>query len=139
MITRLLLLTLGIALFAASVWLWRRFVAWRLTRLAQTALPTTGSSALPTADDAQPSLLFFTAEWCAQCKLSQSPILVQLAEITGVPVRTVDAVAEEELARHFGVMTVPTTVVLDRGRRPVAVNYGLASLQTLQAQLAGAG
>ncbi len=135
MITRLLLLTLGIALFAASVWLWRRFVAWRLTRLAQADLPMTASS---TPDDAQPSLLFFTAEWCAQCKLSQSPILAQLAELTGVPVQTVDAVAEEALARHFGVMTVPTTVVLDRGRRPVAVNYGLASLQTLQAQLAGA-
>lgn len=139
MITRLLLLTLGITLFAVSIWLWRLFVAWRLTRLAQAAVPISDSSIPPTADDARPSLLFFTAEWCAQCKLSQTPILAQLAELTGIPVQTVDAVAEEELARHFGVMTVPTTVVLDRGRRPIAVNYGLTSLQTLQEQIAGAG
>ena len=136
MTDRILLLTIGVVLFALGVWAWRIFVAWRLVRLAQADLPMPSQ---PVGDDERPRLLYFTAEWCAQCKLTQTPILAQLAELTGVPVQTVDAVAEEALARHFGVMTVPTTVVLDRGRKPVAVNYGLASLQKLQEQIASVG
>jgi len=136
MIERLLFLTFAIALFTVAVGVWRLLMAWRLARLAQTDLP---GAAGASSDADRPSLLYFTGEWCAQCKLSQTPILAQLAALTGVSVQTVDAVAEAELTRHFGVMTVPTTVVLDRGRRPVAVNNGLASLQTLQEQVAGAG
>jgi hypothetical protein len=50
---------------------------------------------------------------------------------------TVDAIQREDLARHFGILTVPTTVLLDGQRRPVAINHGVAPLQKLRAQLAG--
>jgi thioredoxin 1 len=48
----------------------------------------------------------------------------------------VDAVAQADLADFYGVMTLPTTVVLDRQRRPVAINYGLTQLSKLRQQIA---
>ncbi len=82
-----------------------------------------------------PALLYFTTESCAQCRFQQRPILDRLAAVAPIPVVTLDAIEQEALARHFGILTVPSTVVLDRRRVPVAINHGVALLQTLQAQV----
>jgi hypothetical protein len=47
--------------------------------------------------------------------------------------------SKEALARFYGIMTVPTTVVLDQRRQPVAVNHGVAPLGKLQGQVTGMG
>jgi hypothetical protein len=39
------------------------------------------------------------------------------------------------LADYYHVMTVPTTVVLDSQRRPVAINHGVATTEQLLAQV----
>jgi len=56
-----------------------------------------------------------------------------------VVVRKVDALAEPELADTWGVLTVPTTVVLDPSGKARAVNYGVAEASKLIEQLAQAG
>lgn len=81
-------------------------------------------------------MLYFTAEHCAQCRLQQAPVLAQLAQTEPVTVLPIDAVAQPELADRFGVMTLPTTVWLDRSLRPAAVNHGVAPLDRLRRQLA---
>jgi thiol-disulfide isomerase/thioredoxin len=82
-----------------------------------------------------PAVLYFTAESCVQCKLQQTPVLERFAADTGIAVHKLDAILQQDLAAFYNVMTVPTTVVLDRQRRPVAINYGLALLPKLRQQV----
>ena len=116
----------GLALLAAHS-------AWRA--LAESTVPVALTQLV---DGRQPALLYFTTPDCAQCRLQQAPILAQLAGKVDVAIHKLDAVEQEALARFYGIMTVPTTVVLDRRLRPVAINHGVAPLPKLQAQLAEA-
>lgn len=131
MIERFALLGLFLLLVGVGTLAWRAWRARTLQRLQVSELP----GPLAALDLRVPMLLYFTADHCAQCKLQQAPVLEQLYRDFQVPVHTIDAVAEPELARFFNVVTVPTTVVLDTQRRPAAINYGLASLPRLQEQL----
>ncbi len=133
---RLLILALLILLSLAAVYLWR----WRLQRRIA-ALST-----LPAPDCLRdldlrpvPAVLYFSTATCSQCRLQQTPTLQRLAAEWGDAVHLckVDAVAYEELTRHFGILTVPSTVVLDANRRTVAINHGLAGAERLREQLAG--
>jgi thioredoxin 1 len=86
-----------------------------------------------------PALLYFNTADCGQCRFQQEPILQRLSATVApaaLQVVPLDAIEREELARHFGIMTVPSTVLLDSTRRPVAINHGVAPLQKLQEQLA---
>lgn len=62
------------------------------------------------------TLVDFWATWCGPCRM-QAPILEKLdAELNGsVKIAKVDVDREPELARRFGVMSIPTLVVLRDG------------------------
>ena len=112
--------------------LWRYYQRRQLQQLAQTALPTALVDRLP----AGPTVLYFTGEHCAQCRLQQTPILAQLVATVKINLHTVDAVAEQNLANFYGVMTLPTTVLLDSAHLPKTINHGLAPLSQLRQQIA---
>lgn len=134
-LTRLEMLV-GFLLAVGAGWVvWRLWLRYRLQRLSNQEVPEELAELVPSG---QPVVLYFTSEGCVQCRLQQSPILEQFSTRADVPVLKLDAVSQAELADFYGVMTVPTTVVLGRQRQPVAVNYGLASLQQLQQQVAAA-
>lgn len=82
-----------------------------------------------------PSVLYFFGTHCALCR-QQAAILDALESQAGTPVTRVDAAQHAQLARSLGIMTVPATAVLERGRVRT-VNLGPRSLHDLQAQLAG--
>jgi thioredoxin-like negative regulator of GroEL len=88
-----------------------------------------------------PTLLYFSTQSCVQCRTRQWPAIEQaIASLEAdVVVQKVDALAELELADTWGVLTVPTTVVLDPSGKARAVNYGLAEASKLTKQLAQAG
>lgn len=130
-IERLILLGVGIALFLLAVRLWRIHSARRLRALGQQATPPELAQLL---DNRGPALLYFTAQHCVQCRLQQTPILQKLSARAVIPIHTVDAMETPDLARFFGVMTVPTTIILDVHHRPTAINHGVTSLQRLQEQ-----
>jgi thioredoxin 1 len=132
MLARMLILLGAGVVAAAAFGAWRIWFKHHLQRLAATDLPGSLAHLLP---EQSPVLLYFTTDNCAQCRYQQSPILEQFSRKTGVPVQKLDAVAQAELAEFYGVMTVPTTVLLSPERRPVAINYGLASLQKLEQQV----
>jgi len=89
------------------------------------------------APASRPYILYFTTAACSICRTHQEPALRRLG--AGVDVRRVDAIAEPELARRFDVITVPTTVVVAADGSPAHVNYGFASAQRLESQLATIG
>jgi thioredoxin 1 len=130
LLERLLILAVVVGFSLLCICIWRGCQAWRLRKLAEARLPEEVTAIVP----AGPALLYFTTDDCAQCRFQQKPILTQLAKATQAPIYTFDAVTQEQLARFFGVMTVPTTVWLDHNRRPAAINHGLATLPQLRQQ-----
>jgi len=85
-------------------------------------------------------ILYFTTPECGECRLRQEPALRELERQFGprLVVDKRDAVEERELAREYGVRTVPTTAVFDSNGTLVTINYGYASAARLAEQLGGA-
>jgi thioredoxin 1 len=84
-----------------------------------------------------PTLLYFSADYCAPCKLQQTPIIDSLVAKLGdaVVVKKYDVTECPELARQYKVLTLPTTVVLDRRGQVAHLNYGVTPQAKLEAQL----
>ncbi|WP_130812001.1 thioredoxin [Olsenella sp. Marseille-P4559] len=68
-------------------------------------------------DSKQPVLVDFYANWCGPCR-SMMPTIAQLAdEYNGrVKVGKVNSDEEPELARQFGVMSIPAFFILKDGK-----------------------
>lgn len=93
--------------------------------------------ALDAEPDGRPTVVAFSTPGCGVCRSAQRPALAALQAVAPRPVRVihVDAADRHEVARAFGVMTVPATFVLDDDGRVVAANQGLATADRLAAQL----
>ena len=85
----------------------------------------------------RPAILYFTTPTCAPCRTVQRPALKALQQRLGdgLQVVEVDASQRTDLADAWGVLSVPTTFVIDAGGRPRHVNHGVATTDKLFAQI----
>ena len=84
-----------------------------------------------------PAIVYFTTPTCAPCKTIQRPAIEKLKKNLGeqLQVFEVDASTDPELAQDWGVLSVPTTFVIDSEGTPRHVNHGVATAETLTQQL----
>ncbi len=73
-------------------------------------------------------LIDFFANWCGPCKML-SPILEQAKG--EIKVIKVDVDAFEDIAREYGVMSIPTLVLLEKGKE-VKRNVGFMDKTSLE-------
>ncbi len=66
-------------------------------------------------DSGKTVLLDFYAEWCGPCKMV-SPIVDQISEENpDIIVGKIDVDDQQEIAEKYGIMSIPTLVVLKNG------------------------
>jgi thioredoxin-like negative regulator of GroEL len=84
-----------------------------------------------------PTLLYFSSESCAPCRLQQAPTIDVLRQRMDGRARfqEYDALEHPDLVRRYKVLTVPTTVVVAPCGDVVAVNYGVTQADKLRHQL----
>ena len=85
-------------------------------------------------DCKEPVLIDFWASWCGPCNML-SPIIGEIdSEVSGVKVGKVNVDEEQELARQFGIMSIPTLVVVKDGT-VVDTSVGVVSKEKILAML----
>jgi thiol-disulfide isomerase/thioredoxin len=84
----------------------------------------------------QTVLYDFTAEWCGPCKMME-PAIGQLQSI-GYPVQKVNIDQQPDLAKRYGITSVPCVVLVVNGQE-VGRHLGVASYHELAHMLSQAG
>lgn len=128
MFERFLLLVAAVVLAWTAAWLWQRWREQQLNGIRTDDF--TSASSMPT-------VLYFSADWCGQCRLQQRPVIDRLLSSMNecFELREVDVKSETSLARRFGVVTLPTTVIVAPSGRVVARNTGVTQHTTLNTQI----
>jgi thiol-disulfide isomerase/thioredoxin len=122
-------LTIGIIVFGLGVyWLVNQHLLARARNHA---------NALPEPLQNKPTIVYFTTPDCAPCKTVQRPALQRLTDLLGerLHVIEIDATQHPEVAQKWGVMSVPTTFLLDEKGAAKYVNNGVTRLEKLLEQV----
>lgn len=84
-----------------------------------------------------PTIVYFTTPMCAVCRTTQGPAFerLQTKMENQVNIIKVDATVDPDSSKRWGVLSVPTTFVLDRDGKPVKVNNGFVDEGKLSDQL----
>ena len=85
----------------------------------------------------KPVIVYFTTPDCAPCKTVQRPALEKLIGILGEKLHVVeiDATERPDLTKTWGVMSVPTTFLLDSRGEARYVNNGVTRAEKLMEQI----
>jgi thioredoxin-like negative regulator of GroEL len=125
----LLRFLLAVGIIAAGITLYWLFNQRLLTR--------TNLSTLFNRPPEKPVLVYFTTPTCAPCKTVQRPAINQIVRTLGekLHVLEIDAAERPDLAKTWGVMSVPTTFLLDSRGVARYVNHGVTRAEKLMEQI----
>ena len=92
---------------------------------------------LPDYQPGIPAVLYFTTPGCVPCKTMQRPALQRIKEQMGARVAVIEVNAQErpDLASRWGVLSVPTTFILDARGEPKHINHGVTRAEKLVEQI----
>lgn len=86
----------------------------------------------------KPTIVYFGSNGCAACKRTQKPVLEKILAEYGneqLILTVYDVDESPDIAKKWGVMTLPTTFVLDSTGAIKHVNNGLIVSKNLRKQL----
>jgi thiol-disulfide isomerase/thioredoxin len=131
MVERLLIL---FALAGALAGGWQLLRLWQARRVRALATERLFAGILP---DGRPAVVAFTLPSCSDCRARQAPALERLrAQAPAVEIAVLRADGHGELIERLGILTVPSTVVLDARGGVRFLNQGFADEVRLAGQLA---
>lgn len=135
-IERVAILLIAAATLAALVALVRWWTERRLRRLQAVSADTLLRS-LAVEPDGRPIVVAFSAPGCAVCRTAQRPALQVLQSKSSHDPRViaVDVSQQPSAAEAFGVLTVPSTVVLTPRGQVLTANHGFAAADILLKQV----
>ncbi len=83
------------------------------------------------------AIVYFTTPTCAPCKTIQRPALERIQSAMGdhIQVIEIDAAAQPKVANEWGVLSVPTTILVDHTGQPRHINHGVTTAEQLKNQL----
>ncbi len=84
-----------------------------------------------------PAILYFTTPTCGPCKIVQRPAIQTVKQILGdrLQVIEIDASVRTDLADYWGVLSVPTTFIIDKKGEPRHINHGVTRAEKLLQQV----
>ena len=96
---------------------------------------TTSTFEAEVLESEQPVIVDFWAEWCGPCH-AVAPVLDQIADERSSELRLVKVNIDEEpdLARRYGVLSIPT-IILFKGGEPAAAAIGAQPKRMLEKSL----
>lgn len=85
----------------------------------------------------KPVIVYFTTPDCVPCRTVQRPALDKIKSLLGEKLQVIEIDASErpDLAQRWGVMSVPTTFLLDSRGEARYVNNGVARVEKLMEQV----
>jgi len=121
--------TLGI--IAAGVLLYRLVSYLLISRVQAKARP------LSLMRHGTPAILYFTSPDCAPCRTVQRPALISVQNRLGdrLQVIEINTYEQPELAKEWGVLSLPTTFIIDASGKPRHVNHGVTPAAKLIEQV----
>ncbi|MCZ6529555.1 MAG: thioredoxin family protein [Chloroflexi bacterium] len=128
-------LALALGLILVGYLAYRLYGWFVLRRLARAGLTLDGYTL------GKPAILYFTDPGCAPCQTVQDPALEEVASQYGerVQIIKVQALEDPHFTDSWGVLSLPTTFIIDAKGRPRGVNHGVARAPRLVDQLAAIG
>ncbi len=108
-----------------------------LYKLTNRAVLDHAAAQAPLSQPGVPSILYFTTPDCSPCKTVQRPAIQRVQQAVGERIKVVEVNAYEqpELARDWGVLSVPTTFILDSSGKPLHINHGVTQAEKLLKQI----
>jgi thioredoxin-like negative regulator of GroEL len=117
---------------------WLAYTLWYRWRLRRTATHLHREAWLADFQRGKPAVVLFTADFCHPCKTQQRPALERLqADLSAdaLQIFQVDVEQQPDVAARWGVLSLPTTYILDGAGQPRQVNHGVTSAEKLKRQL----